>query len=91
TVPPFIGVETLKTLKVRVKIKRMNGTGEIVTFSVIRKSGKRAFDDAALAAIQAFVPSKGGSRTLPRPDPDVLRHINTKGMKITLDGRFMSP
>ena len=90
TVPPFLGLDTLKKLRVKVRIKRLKGTGEILEFKVIRKSGNRAFDDAALAAIQAFVPKEGGRKKLPRPDPDVLRYINTNGMKITLDGRLMS-
>jgi hypothetical protein len=90
-VPPFLGIETLKKLRVKVRINRMNGTGAIVDFKVLKKSGNRAFDDAALAAIQAFVPKEGGRKTLPRPDSSVLRYINSKGMKIILDGRLMSP
>ena len=89
--PPFLGVETLKTLRVRVTISRMQGSGAILSFRVTKKSGNRAFDDAAMAAIHKFVPSQGGSRTLPRPDPAVLRYINSKGMRVTLDGRLMSP
>lgn len=89
--PPFLGVDVLKTLRVRVKINRMQGSGAIESFKVVKKSGNRAFDDAAMAAIQKFVPSRGGSKKLPRPDPAVLRYINSKGMRITLDGRLMSP
>ncbi len=91
TVPPFLGMEALKKLRVKVRLNRLKGTGAIVDFKVLKKSGNRAFDDAAIAAIQAFVPKKGGRDTLPRPDPAVLRYINSKGMKIILDGRLMSP
>jgi hypothetical protein len=89
--PPFLGIETLKTLRVKVRINRLQGSGAITEFRVIKRSGNRAFDDAAISAIQAFVPKEGGRKTLPRPDPAVLRYINSKGMKITLDGRLMSP
>ncbi|MGB0588748.1 MAG: TonB C-terminal domain-containing protein [Myxococcota bacterium] len=89
--PPFLGVETLKTLRVKVRISRLQGTGAIMSFRVTKRSGNRAFDDAAISAIHAFVPKEGGRKTLPRPDPAVLRYINTKGMKITLDGRLLSP
>ena len=90
-VPPFLGMEVLKGLRVKVRINRLNGTGAIMEFKVMKRSGNRAFDDAAIAAIHAFVPKDGGRKTLPRPDPGVLRYINAHGMKITLDGRLMSP
>ena len=90
-VPPFLTSDVLKTLRVKVKIKRLSGSGAIALFRVIKKSGNRAFDDAAISAIQKFVPSKGGQKTLPRPDPDVLRYVNSKGIRVTLDGRLLAP
>ena len=48
-------------------------------------------DDAALAAIHSFVRKEGGRKTLPRPDSELLRYINSKGMRITLDGGLMVP
>ena len=73
-----------KKLRVKVHITKMTGTGAIVSFKILRKSGDRAFDDAAKAAIQKFVPKEGGRKTLPRPDLAVLRYINDKGMKIIM-------
>jgi hypothetical protein len=87
--PPFLDDETLKKLQVRVQVSRMSFDGGIEDFRVISKSNDRSFDDAALAAIKQFVPSDGGSRRLPEPEPEVLRFINSKGLTITLDGRLM--
>ena len=89
-VPPFLSIEVLKTLRVKVRINRMLGTGAIIDFKITKKSGNRAFDNAAIAAIHAFVPKEGGRKTLPRPEPAVLRHIKAHGMRFTLDGRLMS-
>lgn len=90
-VPPFLGMDTLRTLRARVLIKGLNADGEIVKYKFVRKSGNRAFDDAALAAIKKFTPDEGGNKTFPKPDPGVLRYINENGMKITLDGKLMAP
>jgi len=90
TVPTFLSHEALKKLRAKVRISRMNGTGAIIEFKIVRKSGNRGFDNAALAAIHTFVPKEGGTGKLPRPDPEVLRYINTKGMDFILDGRLMT-
>lgn len=87
--PPFLDPETLKRLKVKVQVTRMSFDGAIERFRVVSKSNDPSFDDAAVAAIKQFVPSEGGTRTLPPPEPEVLRFINTKGLTITLDGRLM--
>lgn len=89
-VPPFLDEDTLRKLKVRVVVERMNADGEILRYEVKKKSNNRAFDDASIAAIRDFVPKEGGSKTLPRPDPEVLRYINSKGMKIDLDGKLLT-
>ncbi len=90
-VPPFLGMDTLKGLKARVLIKELNADGEIIEYKFLRKSGDRAFDDAAAAAIKQFTPSDGGSQQFPKPDPGVLRYINENGMRITLDGSLLAP
>ncbi|MGM0574471.1 MAG: TonB C-terminal domain-containing protein [Myxococcota bacterium] len=90
TVPPFLDEGELKNLRVRVRVTRMSHDGEIVSYRVVEDSDSRAFNDAAVDAVRRFVPSEGGSKELPAPDPDVLRWINTKGMRIDLDGRYMS-
>ena len=89
-VPPFLDEGTLGKLKVRVLVTRLDGDGSILAYEVQRRSGQRSFDDASIATIREFVPSEGGSRKLPRPSPDVLRYINSKGLKVTLDGGYLT-
>lgn len=88
-VPPFLDPATLKTLKVRVLVERLGLDGSIMAYKVRQKSGDKSFDDAAIAAVRQFVPSEGGSRTLPAPEADVLRYVNAKGLLITLDGALL--
>jgi hypothetical protein len=87
--PPFLDDATLKNLKVRVSVTRMGFDGSIDVFRIVSKSGDPSFDDAAIAAIKQYVPSEGGTKQLPTPEPEVLRFINSKGLTITLDGRLM--
>ncbi len=87
--PPFIDEATLKKLQLKVMVQRLGLDGAINEFKVQSRSGDRSFDDAAMAAIKQFIPREGGTKTLPVPDPDVLRYINAKGLVITLDGRLM--
>lgn len=91
TVPPFLTTDQLAALRVRVLVTQMSPSGEIIAYKITSKSGNKAFDDAAIAAIRTFVPSEGGSDTLSAPDPDVLRYINARGLSIDLDGRFFTP
>lgn len=90
TVPPFIDEESLKKLKVRVKVTRMSVDGSVLAFRVLSKSGDTTFDDAAIKAIKKFSQPDGGSKKLPPPDTKVLAYINAKGLDITLDGRLAS-
>ncbi len=89
-VPPFLAEDVLRKLRVRVKVKRMSADGEILAYKVLKKSGNRSFDDAAVAAVRDFTPKEGGTKRLPKPDPDVLRYINRKGMTIDLDGKLLA-
>ena len=89
-VPPFIDDESLKKLKVRVKVTRMSVDGTVMEFRVTAKSGDRTFDDAAENAIKQFSEPHGGTHKLPPPDTKVLAFINAKGLDITLDGRLAS-
>jgi hypothetical protein len=88
-VPPFLDPATLKTLKVKVLVERLGLDGAILGYRIRQKSGDKSFDDAAIAAVKQFVPSEGGSRTLPAPESDVLRYVNAKGLLITLDGALL--
>ncbi|MFT7579214.1 MAG: hypothetical protein ACI9MR_000876 [Myxococcota bacterium] len=87
--PPFLDAFTMRTLKTRVLVTRLGFGGEIQSYRIIKRSGNKGFDEAALAAIKQFVPAQGGSKALPMPPKEVLLHINTKGLTITLDGGRM--
>ena len=54
--------------------------------AVLRVSGNRLFDAAALAAIKRFVPKEGGSARLPIPDDREAVSIRRRGLRIKLDG-----
>lgn len=86
TIPPFLGEAELKRLSMRIRVTRMNESGQILDFEVVRESGNRAFDGAALRAIQRFVPKAGGVAYLPSPDAKTLQVINSRGMIVDLDG-----
>lgn len=86
TVPPFLGEAELKKLSMRIRVTRLNEAGQILDFEVVRESGNRAFDGAALRAIQQFVPKAGGMAHLPSPDATTLQFINGRGMVVDLDG-----
>lgn len=86
TVPPFLGEAELKRLSMRIRVKRLSEAGQILEFEVVRESGNRAFDGAALRAIQQFVPRAGGMAHLPSPDATTLQVINSRGMVVDLDG-----
>ena len=90
-VPPYLTTKVLKGLKVRIRVERISPKGEILRFSVISLSGNKAFDSAALRAVQAFVPSRGGSSRLPRPDDETLAFVNARGMTVVLDGALFGP
>ncbi len=86
TVPPFLSQAELKRLSMRIRVTRMNEAGQILEFEVVRESGNRAFDGAALRAIQQFVPKAGGVAHLPAPDAKTLALVNARGMIVDLDG-----
>jgi len=86
---PFFDEETLKRLSAKILVKKMRLDGSVEEFEIKKKSGDRGFDDAAVAAIKQFVPKEGGTKTLPTPDPEVLRYINQKGLLIQFDGRVI--
>ncbi len=89
-VPPFLSDDALKKLRMRVIVEKISASGEILSYKIDKPSGNRGFDDAAIDAVRQFVPSEGGTKTFPAPDPDVLRDLNARGIKIDLDGRFAS-
>jgi len=86
--PVHIPEAALKGLRFIVKVQRLTSEGEIAKYKILRRSGKAAYDNAAEAAIQQFVPKKGGTKTFPPPPTEVLRYVNSKGMKLDLDGKY---
>jgi len=88
--PPLLSRAQLRRLKVRIRVTRLDITGGVGAYKVVIKSGNTAFDRAAEAAIQAFVPSMGGRKKFPVPDSDTLGYINKKGMVIDLEGKNLA-
>ena len=85
--PALLSPGVLRHLKVRIMVTKIDKDGHILGFKVIRKSGNASFDRAAKAAVIQFVPSMGGRKTLPKPDPMIMQLINKKGMIIDLEGK----
>lgn len=85
-VPPFLSASELRRLRMRIRVTRMNESGQILEFEVLQQSGNNAFDSAALNAIQQFMPKAGGNARLPAPDSATLQVVNTRGMIVDLDG-----
>ena len=86
--PVHISEDALKGLRFVVKVLRLTPEGEIAKYKVIKKSGNSSYDNAAESAIQQFVPKKGGTKKFPPPPTEVLRYVNSKGMKLDLDGKY---
>jgi len=86
-VPVFMSHDELRKLVVEIEIRRMDGKGKVRVYKIRRKSKSTAFNTAALEAIKRFVPAEGGSRTLPRPEPEILESINQRGLLVRLEGR----
>jgi hypothetical protein len=85
-VPPFLSERELKTLKMRIRVTKINEAGQILAFEIERESANQAFDAACIRAIKQFMPKEGGNRHLPAPDATTLAYINSKGMVVDLDG-----
>jgi hypothetical protein len=88
--PVSIDEVTLQGLVVVVKVSGLGPDGDILEYTLRKKSGNAIYDQAAEAAIRRFVPASGGDQRLPRPGPDALRHVNRFGMVIRMDGARLS-
>jgi hypothetical protein len=86
-VPVFLSREELAKLVVDIEIRQMDGRGRILAYKLRKQSSSGAFNSAALEAIRRFVPSEGGSKSLPAPDAEMLSHINKRGILVRLEGR----
>ena len=86
--PVHISEDALTGLRFVVKVLNLTADGEIVKYKILKRSGNSSYDGSAESAIQQFVPKKGGTKKLPPPPTDVLRYVNSKGMKLDLDGKY---
>ena len=90
---PNLPAEVLETVYLRVKITKMRADGAILKYRVLGCGSSacqnRSFNAAALEVIERFVKPRLGepSKTLPPPEPELLRLFNTKGLKIRLQGK----
>lgn len=89
TVPPFLTDIELRKLRVRIRVKKLSETGQVLDYEVMEKSGNAQFDAAAVTAIKRFVPKEGGSMKLPQPDAKTLSYVNANGMLVDLDGALI--
>ena len=90
---PNLPNDVLENVYVRIKITQMRADGAILKYRVLGCGSadcrNQTFNSAALQVIQKFVKPRRGEplKTLPRPEPAVLRLFNTKGLKIRLEGK----
>jgi TonB family protein len=85
--PQSMTRKQIRSLKVVVRILSINPNGTINRYRILRKSGNRLFDNAAVAAVKKFVPSEGGSGRLPKPTPADLARIHGHPIDLTLRPR----
>ena len=88
SVPSSIGLDELKTLRVRVHILRMGPDGSILRYAIRQASRNRSFDASAEAALRRFMASEGGRLRLPKPEPEVLKALNASGFLADFDGQY---
>lgn len=86
TVPPFIPQQRLKNLRVRIKILKIDATGQILDYRIVNRSGEDSFNNAAIFAIKRFAVKEGGALHLPSPDSKTLELVNRRGIVVDLDG-----
>ena len=90
---PNLPSDILERVYVRIKITQMRADGTILQYRVLGCGSldcrNPTFNNAALQVIKKFVKPRRGEaeKTLPRPEPAVLRLFNTKGLKIRLEGK----
>jgi len=84
--PQSISDDKLRKLSIEVLVREIAPDGSILSYAVLRVSGNRLFDAAALAAIKRFVPAEGGSARLPPPDDETAVSVRKRGLRIKLDG-----
>lgn len=81
--PPSVPVWERAGLIAKIRITRMTATGQVLTYSVEKKSGNDDFDETVAGLMQGY---KAGVRSLPPPPPHLLEEINSRGIVIELRG-----
>jgi len=81
--PPSVPPWERAGLVARVRITRMTASGQVLAFSVEKKSGNEGFDDTVQTLMLGY---KSGMRMLPAPPPHLLEEVNSRGMLIELRG-----
>ena len=81
--PPSVPPWERAGLVARVRITRMTLTGQVLSFSVEKKSGNEGFDETVQSLMLGY---KSGMRLLPVPPPHILEEVNSRGMLIELRG-----
>jgi hypothetical protein len=81
--PPSVPVWERAGLVAKIRITRMTASGQVLEYSIEKKSGHEGFDDAVADLMRGY---KSGMRTLPEPPPHILEEINSRGMMIELRG-----
>lgn len=87
-VPTSLSDDKLKKLRFKAKLT-VEANGSISQYKVVRRSGDRAYDNAAEATIKKFVPAEGGSARLPSIPADVRTLINSGKYVFVLDGKYL--
>jgi TonB family protein len=82
--PAALSRSQLSRLKVVVRIEKISAQGQIIKFRIVKSSGNRLYDAAALAAIRKYVPSEGGTKKLPKPSLQDLARLKGRSIKATL-------
>lgn len=82
--PAALDRSLLRRLKVIVKIEEISPKGEILKYRIVKSSGNRLFDAAALAAIRKYVPSEGGAKRLPKPSIQDLARLKGRTIRAIL-------
>ncbi len=86
-VPVFISADEMASLSLEIIIMKMDSSGNILAYKLVRASPNNGFNSAAISAIKRFMPGEGGDKSLPAPAPDMLELINKHGLLVRLDGK----
>lgn len=86
-VPSLISKDKLKRLEATVRFK-INKTGKVVGQPrLVKSSGNKLFDDAAMTAVRKFGPGSQLRIPLPLGDEDLKKIVLREGLRPTMHGR----